>query len=103
MNALESLGKELEQEAAKTRKFLERLPESRLDWRPHPKSETLGGLAAHLVQCIAWTESIFAGPELDFDPVTAKRAPNDSVPGRRREELTPVAAARCQRSAGVPA
>jgi uncharacterized damage-inducible protein DinB len=81
MSMLEGLAKELEQEAAKTRKFLERLPESRLDWRPHPKSETLGGLAAHLVQCIAWTESIFAGPELDFDPATAKRAPNDSVPG----------------------
>ena len=81
MNAVQSLAKELQQEAAKTRKFLERLPADRLDWRPHPKSETLGRLGAHLVQCIGWTESIFAGPELDFDPATAKRAPHDSVPG----------------------
>ncbi len=81
MNAMESLAKELEQEAKTTRTFLERLPPERLDWRPHAKSETLGGLAAHIVQCVSWMSSIFAGPELDFDPKTAKRAPKDSVPG----------------------
>jgi uncharacterized damage-inducible protein DinB len=81
MNALESLAKELSQEAAKTRKFLERLPGDRLDWRPHPKSETVGKLGAHLVQCVGWTPLIFAGPEYDFDPAKEKRAPHDSVPG----------------------
>ena len=93
MNALESLAKELSQEAAKTRKFLERLPEDRLDWRPHPKSETAGKLAAHLVQCVGWVEPIFAGPELDFDPATAKRAPHDSVPGLLASFDATVAAA----------
>lgn len=39
---------ELEQEAATTRRFLERVPEAHLSWRPHPKSFTLGQLALHL-------------------------------------------------------
>jgi uncharacterized damage-inducible protein DinB len=39
---------ELEQEAASTRRALERIPEDRLEWRPHPKSMTLGQLALHI-------------------------------------------------------
>lgn len=39
---------EFEQEAVTTRKFLERLPSDKLDWRPHPKSMTAGQLAFHI-------------------------------------------------------
>ncbi|HEX2449893.1 MAG TPA: DinB family protein [Gemmatimonadales bacterium] len=39
---------ELEQEAASTRRALERVPEDKLDWRPHPKSMSLGQLALHI-------------------------------------------------------
>ena len=39
---------ELEQEAATTRKFLERLPEGKLDWKPHEKSMAAGQLALHI-------------------------------------------------------
>jgi uncharacterized damage-inducible protein DinB len=39
---------ELEQEAQATRRILERVPEARLDWTPHPKSMTLGQLAMHI-------------------------------------------------------
>ncbi|HET6837611.1 MAG TPA: DinB family protein [Gemmatimonadales bacterium] len=39
---------ELEQEAQATRRVLERVPEDRLDWTPHPKSMTLGQLAMHI-------------------------------------------------------
>src|SRR5690349_8312973 len=39
---------EFEQEAQTTRKFLERLPADKLDWRPHPKSMTAGQLAMHI-------------------------------------------------------
>jgi uncharacterized damage-inducible protein DinB len=38
---------ELEQEAESTRRVLERIPEDRLSWRPHPKSMSLGPLALH--------------------------------------------------------
>ena len=39
---------EFEQEAQTTRKFLERLPADKLEWRPHPKSMTAGQLALHI-------------------------------------------------------
>src|ERR1700722_1742523 len=44
----ESLLAEFEAQAPVTRKFLERLPESKLTWRPHPGSMTAGQLAYHL-------------------------------------------------------
>jgi uncharacterized damage-inducible protein DinB len=39
---------ELEQEALATRRVLERIPEDKLDWRPHPKSKSLGELSDHV-------------------------------------------------------
>ncbi len=39
---------EFEQEAQTTRKFLERLPEEKLTWKPHEKSMTAGQLALHI-------------------------------------------------------
>ena len=39
---------EFEQQAPITRKFLERLPEDKLSWRPHPRSMSAGQLALHL-------------------------------------------------------
>jgi uncharacterized damage-inducible protein DinB len=39
---------ELEQESAATRRVIERLPEDKLSWKPHPKSMSLGKLAMHV-------------------------------------------------------
>lgn len=39
---------EFETQAPITRRFLERLPESKLTWKPHQKSMTAGQLAYHL-------------------------------------------------------
>ena len=44
----EQLVDELKQEAVKTRQLMERLPERKLAWTPHPKSMTLGQLAWHV-------------------------------------------------------
>lgn len=44
----QSLFAEFEQQAPLTRKFLERLPEDKLTWRPHPKSMTAGQLGRHI-------------------------------------------------------
>jgi len=41
---------ELEQEGQTTRRVLERVPEDKLSWRPHPKSFSLGQLALHVAQ-----------------------------------------------------
>jgi uncharacterized damage-inducible protein DinB len=70
MTSIESLRNEFEHETRKTRPHLERLPEDKLDWRPHEKSFTAGGLASHLVECVGWTESIFGADEMNVDPQT---------------------------------
>ena len=48
MTLAETLLQELEQEAQTTKRVLERVPDDRLGWRPHPKARTLGELALHI-------------------------------------------------------
>ncbi len=48
MNQIQMITLELQQEAATTRKMLERVPQEDFDWKPHEKSMTLGKLAAHV-------------------------------------------------------
>jgi uncharacterized damage-inducible protein DinB len=48
MSIAQSLLAEFEVQAPVTRKFLERLPEDKLTWKPHDKSMTAGQLAYHL-------------------------------------------------------
>jgi len=45
---IEMLLAELEQEAQATRRVLQRVPDDRLSWRPHPRSSSLGQLALHI-------------------------------------------------------
>lgn len=51
---------ELEKEAASTRRALERIPEDKLGWRPHPKSMSLGQLALHIAMTPAGVAQIAA-------------------------------------------
>jgi len=48
MSIAQSLLAEFEAQAPLTHRFLERLPEDKLTWRPHPKSMSAGQLAYHL-------------------------------------------------------
>ncbi|MEQ1575609.1 MAG: DinB family protein [Vicinamibacterales bacterium] len=48
MRMVDPMIMELEQEAATTRRVLERVPGDKLGWRPHLKSRTLGQLAMHV-------------------------------------------------------
>jgi len=48
MSIAQTLLAEFEIQAPITRKFLERLPEDKLTWKPHEKSMTAGQLAYHL-------------------------------------------------------
>lgn len=66
------LATQFDQETKTTRRHLERLPNDKLDWRPHEKSYTAGALASHIVECIAWTNDIFTKNEVNFDPTTYK-------------------------------
>jgi uncharacterized damage-inducible protein DinB len=48
MNLSEPLMAEFNTEVASTRRVLDRVPEDRLTWKPHPKSMSLGQLALHV-------------------------------------------------------
>jgi uncharacterized damage-inducible protein DinB len=50
MTIAQTLLEEFEQELGTTRKFLERVPEDKLSWRPHPKSMSAGQLALHIAE-----------------------------------------------------
>ena len=41
---------DLESELSTTRRVLERVPDGKDDWKPHPKSRSLGELATHIAQ-----------------------------------------------------
>lgn len=45
---------ELENELAKTRDTLARVPSDKLDWTPHPKSGSFGWMAGHLANLPHW-------------------------------------------------
>ena len=48
MTIAQSILMEFEEQVPITRKFLERLPEDRLTWKPHEKSMSAGQLAFHI-------------------------------------------------------
>jgi uncharacterized damage-inducible protein DinB len=52
MGMIDSLLQELEMEAQTTRSVLDRVPEDKLSWRPHPKSYSAGQLALHIASAI---------------------------------------------------
>lgn len=58
---------EFDREVAETRRALERIPDDKLDWRPHPKSWPLGQLAGHTANIPAWVAITFDQDTLDVD------------------------------------
>lgn len=61
------LQKELEQEAAKTRKMLARVPAEEFAWQPHPKSMSLKKLSAHVAELPGWIAMALSTDGLDFE------------------------------------
>ncbi len=66
--------KELDQEAATTRKMLAVVPNDKYDWQPHPKSMTVKKLITHIGELPGWVAFTLQTDELDFaanpyDPV----------------------------------
>jgi uncharacterized damage-inducible protein DinB len=57
---------DLDSEFASTRRMLANVPEGKSEYRPHDKSMTLGGLAAHLAELPSFGANILTTNELDF-------------------------------------
>lgn len=66
MSIVDSLLPEFDHEMTTTRKLLERVPEDRLGFTPHPKSTTLGGLATHLANLPTWGSLTIEHDEFDL-------------------------------------
>src|SRR5258707_7838777 len=77
---------EFDQEMANTRKTLERIPEDKLDWKPHEKSMTLGRLAGHLAELTGWTSATLKQDTFDFQPPGAPPY-QPLIPKSRKEVL----------------
>ncbi|HET9743539.1 MAG TPA: DinB family protein [Terriglobales bacterium] len=70
MSIRELLLQEFDNEAAKTRTTLERVPEDKKDYAPHAKSMPLGKLAPHVAQLPEFGVTVLTTPGLDFGTST---------------------------------
>ena len=59
---------EFDQEFANTRKMLERIPEEKLSWKPHPKSFSMEDLATHIAEVPGWMGVTIAQDSFDVAP-----------------------------------
>ncbi len=64
---------ELQHEVVLTERFLERIPDDKMDWRPHPKSMSIRQLANHIAEIPSW---ITATMEMDDMDMEGYRAPD---------------------------
>lgn len=62
----QSMLPEFDHEFATLRTFLERVPEDKLDYKPHEKSMSMGQLAGHLAEIPGWVDATLLQDELDF-------------------------------------
>jgi uncharacterized damage-inducible protein DinB len=85
MSLAQSLLPEFDQEMAGTRTTLERVPEDKLDWRPHEKSMTMGGLATHIANMVNWATVTLTQDSFDFQPEGSE--PYREEPVKSRAEL----------------
>ena len=74
---------ELEQEAKTTRRVLERVPDNKLGWRPHPKARTLGELALHVATVPGGVAALCRHRlrlRLQTSRILRRKAPSELVP-----------------------
>jgi uncharacterized damage-inducible protein DinB len=82
MSLSELILPEFDHEMANTRKVLERIPEDKLDWKVHPRSNSIGWVSMHLAEIPHWVNETLNKDSVDV-------APKDGKPYR-----TPVANSR---------
>jgi len=73
---------EFDHEMANTRKVLERIPDDKLEWQPHPKSHTIGWNANHVADIPNWLVMVLTEPSLDIAPVGGERYPFPKLTSR---------------------
>jgi len=88
MSVCDTILPEFDYECATTRKVLERLPDGKFDFRPHPKSGTLGWLASHLAEMPTWVPGTMKESEFDYGAAMASGNYKPTQHTTRDEVLT---------------
>jgi len=68
MTIAESILPEFDIEMAGTREALERIPEDKINWKAHEKSNTIGWVACHLAELPGWVEGTLTQDSWDINP-----------------------------------
>jgi len=68
MTLTELFTAQLEREADRCRRCVERVPEGRNDWKPHERSTELGYLATLVATMPSWVTMAITADELDLNP-----------------------------------
>ncbi len=87
MAIVDALLPEFDHEVAATRRLLDRLPDDKLDWQPHPKSMTLGTLATHLSELGSWGQETLNAAAVDLELMVR---PEGYVPPATRAAIIDV-------------
>jgi len=85
MKTTEWILAQLESEAPRTRRALERVPEGKDDWKPHERSMPLGRLAMLVATMPTWINLVVDRDELDIAPKGGSNV--DQKPLRTPAEL----------------
>ena len=66
MSIQHALAIEIQRETENTIRMLKALPNDNFEYKPHPKSMSLGELANHIVELHGWASFVFTSAEFDF-------------------------------------
>lgn len=78
MSTFKTILGEFSHEAGSTRRMLERIPTESFGFKPHEKSNSLGRLAAHVVELYRYMPAVISQDELDFSKIPASADPKTS-------------------------
>jgi uncharacterized damage-inducible protein DinB len=77
---METMLGELQQEAATTKRVLQRVPADKLAWKPHPKSMSLGQLAMHVATIPGGISKLAQVDEFEVNPANFNQpVPKDAA------------------------
>ena len=79
MAMIDGMLQELDMEAQTTRRVLERVPDHKLEWRPHEKARTLGQLAMHVAMVPGSVAELAAKPSPAQVPQFTDPAPKNAA------------------------
>ena len=66
MSRLQEIADQLNEEIPASEKMHARIPNDKLDWKPHEKSMSLGQLAGHVADMYGWFDFVVGRDKLDF-------------------------------------